>query len=330
MEDFIRELYTTGYFETVEPVPSVRPFFTPNDPSINLQYYLNLIHAPEAWNITQGSQSIVIAIIDTGGDLDHPDLQANLYIDPAEPIDGVDNDNDGYIDNNRGWDFSGADIALIGTPGFTGDNDPSVTKGGLTAHGTMVAGCASASTNNGMGISSVGFNTRLMFTKHYADNQTGSNYSSNLYEGVLYAATHGANIINCSWGGYNPNTIAQDIITHVTLDLGCLVVAAAGNSNLENPIYPASYEHVLSVASCDQNDVRSRFSNFGKTIDIISPGSEIYTTTYNDAYTTDSGTSLAAPIVSGAAALVWANNPTFTSVASSRTASGISGRKYLR
>jgi len=314
VEDFIRELYTTGYFETVEPVPSVRPFFAPNDPSINLQYHLNLIHAPEAWNITQGSQSIVIAIIDTGGDLDHPDLQANLYIDPAEPVDGVDNDNDGYIDNNRGWDFSGDDIALIGTPGFTGDNDPSVTKGGLTAHGTMVAGCASASTNNGVGISSVGFNTRLMFTKHYADNQTGSSYSSNLYEGVLYAATHGANIINCSWGGYNPNTIAQDIITHVTVDLGCLVVAAAGNSNLENPIYPASYEHVLSVASCDQNDVRSHFSNFGKTIDILSPGSVIYTTTYNDAYATDSGTSLAAPIVSGAAALVWANNPAFTSL----------------
>ena len=99
---------------------------------LNLQYYLDLINAPEAWNITQGDQSIVIAIVDTGGDLDHPDLQANLYVDPAEPVDGVDNDNDGYIDNNRGWDFSGADIALIGTPGFIGDNDPMITKGGLT------------------------------------------------------------------------------------------------------------------------------------------------------------------------------------------------------
>ncbi len=312
VEDFIHELFTTGYFETVEAVPAVTPFLTPNDPSFNLQNYLNIIHAPDAWNITQGSQSIVIAIIDTGGDLDHPDLQANLYIDPAEPIDGLDNDNDGYIDNNRGWDFSGADIALIGMPGFIGDNDPSITKGGLTAHGTMVAGCAAASTNNTTGISSVGFNTRLMFTKHYADNQPGSSYSSNLYEGVLYAATHGARIINCSWGGYNPNTIAQDIITHVTLDLGCLVVAAAGNSNLENPIYPAAYDHVLSVAASDQNDVRSWFSNFGKTIDIISPGNDIYTTSYNDGYATDSGTSLAAPIVSGAAALVWVHNPSFT------------------
>ena len=189
----------------------------------------------------------------------------------------------------------------------------------------MVAGCAAASTNNGVGISSVGFNTKLMFTKHYADNQTQSSYSSNLYEGILYAATHGAKIINCSWGGYNPSTIAQDIITYVTLDLGCLVVAAAGNSNLETPIYPASYEYVLSVASSDQNDVRAPFSNFGKTIDIISPGRDIYTTTYNDAYATDSGTSLSAPIVSGAAALVWANNPTFTLITSSRTVTSISG-----
>lgn len=311
-QEFIDELYRTGYFEKVEPVPVITPFFTPNDPSIIQQYYLDLINAQEAWNISQGDQSLVIGIVDTGGDLDHPDLQANVYIDPADPTDGVDNDNDGYIDNNRGWDFSGADIALIGTPGFIGDNDPSITKGGLTAHGTMVAGCASAATNNGVGISGVGFNTKLLFTKHYADNQPGTSYSSNLYDGVLYAATHGAKIINCSWGGYNPNTIAQDIITYVTLDLGCLVVAAAGNSNLETPIYPAAYDYVLSVASSDQNDVRSPFSNFGKTIDIIAPGNGIYTTSYNDAYNSDSGTSLAAPIVSGAAALIWANNPLFS------------------
>ena len=314
VEDFINELYATGYFDVVEPVYTVKPFFTPDDPSLSQQYYLDLIHAPEAWDITQGDQSIIIGIVDTGGDLDHPDLQGNLYIDPAEPLDGIDNDGDGFIDNDRGWDFSGADLALIGTPGFIGDNDPSVSKGNLFAHGTMVAGCASPSTNNGIGISGIGFNTKLLFTKHFADNQgdVGTSYSSNLYDGVLYAATHGAKIINCSWGSYNPSAIAQDIISYVTLDLGCLVIAAAGNSNLETPIYPASYEYVVSVASCDENDVRAPMSNFGKTIDITSPGRFIYTTSYDDAYTTDSGTSLAAPIVSGAAALVWAHNPMFT------------------
>lgn len=314
VDEYIDELKATGYFEVIEPVYAIAPFFTPNDPSASQQYYLDLINAKEAWDITKGDASMVIAIIDTGGDLDHPDLQANIYIDPAEPIDGIDNDNDGYIDNNRGWDFSGADAAIIGTPGFEGDNDPSISSGaGLFYHGTMVSGLASASTDNGIGIAGTGYKTKLMFTKHYADNQgTSTNYSSNLYLGVLYAATHGAKIINCSWGSYNPSTIAQDIISHVTLDLGCLVIAAAGNSNLETPMYPASYDYVVSVASSDMNDIRAPYSNFGKTVDITAPGRFIYTTTYNDAYATDSGTSLAAPIVSGAAALVWSYNPSYT------------------
>ncbi len=185
--------------------------------------------------------SIVIGIIDTGGDLNHPDLQGNVYVDPADPTDGIDNDGDGYIDNNRGWDFSGADAALIGLPNFKGDNNPSVFSGDRFAHGTMVAGCASAATNDGVGISGVGFNTKLLFTKHYADNQpsNSNSYTSDLYEGVFYAATHGAKIINCSWGNPNYSGIAQDIITHVTMDLGCLVVAAAGNGNVESPLYPS-------------------------------------------------------------------------------------------
>jgi serine protease len=314
LEDYVNDLYSTGYFETVEPVYIEHSFLTPNDPAIANQYYLELIKAGEAWDITKGTSSIIIGIVDSGGDLNHPDLQNNIYVDPADPTDGIDNDSDGYIDNNRGWDFSGADAALIGTSGFIGDNDPSVYSGNMFGHGTMVAGCASAATNNGVGISGVGFNTKLLFTKHYADNQpdNSTSYSSGLYEGVLYAALHGAKIINCSWGNPNASGIAQDLIRYVTLDLGCLVVAAAGNSNSESPLYPAGYDYVLSVASSDESDVRSWFSNYGKTIDIIAPGSNIYTTNYDNGYKTDSGTSLSAPIVSGAAALVWAYNPAFT------------------
>jgi len=316
VEEFINELYASGYYETVEPIYANFPMLTPNDPSLSQQYYLDLIKAPAAWDVTNQDTPLIIGIVDTGGDLDHPDLQANLYVDPAEPVDGLDNNNDGFIDNNKGWDFSGSSLALIGTPGFKGDNDPSINRGNLFSHGTMVAGCAAASTNNGIGISSVGFNTKLLFTKHFADDQAdvGTGYSSNLYDGILYAATHGARIINCSWGGYNPGTIAQDIITYVTIDLNCLIVAAAGNSNIETPIYPASYEHVLSVASSDASDLRSTFSNFGKTIDIIAPGTNIFTTTYNNAYGADSGTSLSAPIVSGAAALIWAHDPSLSAL----------------
>lgn len=314
--DFINRLYATGHFDLVEPVYKERQLLIPNDPAIGSQYYLNRVNAPQAWDVTTGDPTIVIAIVDTGGDLDHPDLQQNIFIDPNDPTDGLDNDGDGYIDNNRGWDFSGSDASLVGTPGFVGDNDPSVYSGNRFAHGTMVAGCASAATNDGVGISGIGFNTKLMFTKHYSDNQPDNSnaYSSNLYEGVLYAATHGAKIINCSWGNPNASIIAQEIINYVTLDLGCLVVAAAGNSDTENPLYPAAYENVLAVASSDQNDARSWFSSYGRFVDIIAPGSDIYTTTFNDDYKTDSGTSLSAPIVSGAAALVWAQHPEMTSL----------------
>ncbi|MBA4054636.1 MAG: hypothetical protein C0490_07990, partial [Marivirga sp.] len=135
LEQYINDLYATGYFDLVEPIPVIRPMLVPNDPMLNQQYYLDLIRAKEAWDVTQGNESIIIAVVDTGGDLDHPDLQDNIYIDPVEPIDGIDNDNDGFIDNNRGWDFSGADVSLIGTPGFIGDNDPSISKGNLFSHG---------------------------------------------------------------------------------------------------------------------------------------------------------------------------------------------------
>lgn len=314
IEEALTSLKGTGYFEVIEPVYDNHPLVNPNDPSFGSQPYLNLIRTTEAWDITEGDDEMVIGIVDTGGDLDHPDLQDKLYINVLDPVDGIDNDGDGYVDNNRGWDFSGDVAGVVGTPGFQGDNDPSVPKGGIFGHGTMVAGCAAASTDNGVGIAAVGRRARLLFTKHFSDDQDAyaANYSSNTYLGVLYAATHGARIINCSWGSYHPSTIAQDIINYVTLDLGCLVIAAAGNSNLEAPIYPASYDHVLSVGSSTINDARTYFSNYGRTLDLVAPGDVIHTTAFNDGYVTDSGTSLSTPIVSGAAALVWALHPEFT------------------
>ena len=314
IEDYINELYATGYFDVIEPVYTSKAMFIPNDPQNGSQYYLSLIKAYDAWDITKGDESIVIGIVDSGGDLDHPDIGSQLFNDPTEPIDGVDNDNDGYIDNNKGWDFSGADTLLINKPGFIGDNDPSITKGGYFSHGSWVAGCASAATDNGTGISGVGYKTKLLFTKHYADNQpsNATNYSSNTYDGILYAATHGAKIINCSWGSKNVSAVYQDIITYVTLELGCLVIAAAGNDGNTNPFYPASYEYVLSIANSDNNDKAAKYTSFGNNIDLTAPGVGIISTGFNDLYQSESGTSLSAPIVSGAAALVWAANPTYT------------------
>jgi serine protease len=309
------ELYALGSVELVEPVYRETMQLTVNDPLLTNQYYLEKIKVFEAWDISEGDEDIIIAIVDSGVDIDHPDLVDKLFVNIHDPINGIDDDGNGFIDDFRGWDFSGDTQSLIGTDGFVGDNDVAIYKSGSGfVHGTMVGGVAAASANNGIGIAGVAKNAKLLFTKHYADDQAtdSRNYSSNLYHGVLYAAELGAHIINCSWGASFRSQIYQDIITYVTLDKGCLVVAAAGNSNESSPIYPAAYDYVLSVASSDQQDKRSTFSNYGSTIDIIAPGSDILTTSYNDQYVATSGTSLASPIVAGAAALVWAKYPSYS------------------
>jgi serine protease len=317
LEEVINALYATGQFEIVEPEYIDKLYFIPNDPSIASQYYLNLIKAFDAWDITQGSDEVVIAIVDSGGNLTHSDLADKLYINPNEnSTNNQDDDGNGYTDDWRGWDFVGADSLNVNNASFLGDNDPSVPKGGPLNHGTAVAGCAAASTNNGTGIAGVGFNTKILFTKHSGDNQNaGGIYRG--YSGILYAAellyANGKKaIINASWGGPTRSQIAQDVITYVTLERGALVIAAAGNGESSAPHYPSSYDHVLSVAATNQTDIKAGFSNFGKTVDISAPGVSIRTTSFDNAYTTLGGTSFSAPIVSGAAALVWAHNPTFT------------------
>lgn len=307
--EYIKSLYATGYIETAEPEYQHHVLYTPNDPSRSSQYYLQTIRAYEAWDITQGSEDIIIAIVDTGGDLDHPDLASQLYINAAEfPANGIDDDGNGFIDDYRGWDFSGANAANI-----VGDNDPSIKQSSKNVgHGTSVASCASAATDDGVGMAGVGFKTRLLFTKHFSDNTTNGSYSTDTYQGVLYAAHAGAKIINCSWGSSSASAIYQDIITYVTLDLGCLVIAAAGNSANDVRIYPASYDHVISVAASTADDKAVWFTSYSHAVDISAPGDNMYIATYDNSYMTDGGTSLATPIVSGAAALLWAAHPEYT------------------
>lgn len=317
VETFVNQLYATGKIEFAEPVFREQMQLTPNDASFSSQYFLTKIKATEAWDITLGSEEIVIGIIDSGVDLDHPDLVDKIFINQTEAngTDGVDDDGNGFVDDVRGWDFSGADTLNVFDPDFVGDNDPAIYKSGAGfGHGTQVGGCAAASTNNGIGVAGVAYNSKLLFTKHFADNQksTDRSYSSDLYQGIIYAAENGAKIINCSWGGTYRSQFSQDVITYVTLDLGCLVVAAAGNENVSTPLYPAAYDYVLSVGATDKNDKRSSFSNYGTTIDLMAPGSTIFTTRYNDGYGNTDGTSFSSPITAGAAALVWTVFPDYS------------------
>ncbi|MBL7848694.1 MAG: S8 family serine peptidase [Cyclobacteriaceae bacterium] len=314
IEDFINGLYGTGYFEVVEPEYVNRMFYTPSDPQLMNQYYISNIKAIEAWDVTKGDPSLTIAIVDSGGDLFHEDLIGNLYTNTLDPSDGIDNDGNGYVDDSQGWDFIGGDLANLNDPAFVGDNNPQLTVGGLLGHGVNVAGCASATTDNAIGIAGVGFKTKLMFTKHSADNQPTTNGSIYLgYDGMYYAALAGADVINLSWGGINRSQIIQDIINFITTDLGVVVVAAAGNDGTDTPFYPAAYDNVISVAAVNQQNVKATFSNYGSYVDISAPGVAIFTTAFDSKYTSTQGTSFSSPIVAGAAALVKAHFPTYTS-----------------
>lgn len=310
-EQALRLIYQSGKVEIAEPVPLRKTSYKPNDPRIDQQYYLNITRAFEAWDVERTNGEVVIAVIDAGVDLDHPDLMENIYTNEADPIDGIDNDNDGYVDNYYGWDFVGADYE---DP--AGDNDPDVSTQNL-AHGTYVAGCAAAVADNKTGIAGMSFNAKIMAVKVSADNDTRSNGSGYILggiQGILYAASHGAHVINASYGGPTYSQIEQDIIRAVSLDYGALVVAASGNEASPEPHYPSDYDFVLSVAASNSFDQRADFSNYGYNVDLSAPGANILTTDINGGYTTINGTSFSSPIVAGAAALVKAKYPDFAGV----------------
>lgn len=294
IEKAINSLLATNMLEYAEPKYIQRSFYTPNDPSIGQQYFLTKIQAFSAWDISHGDTNVVIGIVDSGTDWNHPDLQANLQLNYNDPINGTDDDADGYVDNYRGWDMS------------MNDNDPMVD---LQNHGSHVSGCAAAVTDNATGVASPGFNCRFLPVK--AANATATTTIDAGYEGIVYAADHGCDIINCSWGGPGGGQLGQDAVTYATINKGALVVASAGNSGLDEVNYPASYQYAFNVASTNTQDNKSGFSTFNYSVDISAPGSNIYSTVYNNSYTTMSGTSMASPITAGCAAMVKAMNPTF-------------------
>lgn len=268
-------------------------FDTPNDPKTGSQYYLQLTKAFDAYDISKGDSNIVIGIIDTGVDIYHEDLASSIKINYNDPINGIDDDGDGYIDNYRGWDL-GCD-----------DNNPISSA---NHHGTYVAGIASATANNGIGIAGVGYNTKFMPIKASEDTE-GSLIAC--YEGIVYAADHGCKIINCSWGNTSKNPLCDDVVKYAQ-DKGCLIVAAAGNTGTDVKYYPASCEGVISVTGTNSADKKWSKSTFNHLVDISAPGEGIYATTYNSTYNSGNGTSFASPIVAAAAALVWAHRPELT------------------
>jgi subtilisin family serine protease len=305
--------------------PLAQTTFTPNDSLYNQQWSLQKIKAPAAWNLTQGESTIVIAIVDSGVEWTHPDLAANIWTNPGESgldaqsrdkrTNGIDDDGNGYVDDWHGWDLVGATFESY-TPGISrGDNNPAPT-GYNNLHGTHVAGIAAAVTSNRIGVASLASNCRILPVKCTADNDTRGNgdaYILSGYSGIAYAATMGASVINCSWGGEGGSQVEQDVIDFAT-QRGSLVVAAAGNNQSQNFFSPASYRNVLSVAATDQNDKRAWFSNFGDNIDVSSPGTSILSTIYPTTYSLLDGTSMASPLVASLAGLVRGRFPAYSNL----------------
>ncbi|MBC7447466.1 MAG: S8 family serine peptidase, partial [Hymenobacteraceae bacterium] len=295
-------LRATGAVQYAEPDFYGLPSYTPNDPEVGRQYALDQIHALDAWNTQRGDSSVLIGIVDTGVQYTHVDLAANIQRNFADPINGLDDDGDGYVDNYHGWDFVGA---FFNQP--AGDNEPG---GRPVYHGTHVAGLASAVADNGIGVAGVGFRCRLLPIKCAGDNNGG--FIINGYAGLVYAADHGCDIINCSWGILGFPDLGQDAINYATFNRGALVVTAAGNNGVADPFSPAGFENVLTVGAVGPGDVRVGFSNYGVNTEVFAPGLQVYSTLPTNAYGNNSGTSMASPVTAGAAGLVKAQFPTYS------------------
>lgn len=305
----------------VQPDYALYPTATPRDPYYKKMYNLNNtgqtggtrdadIDAPQAWSITPGRHSTVVAVIDSGVDISHPDLRNNIWTNPGESgkdsrgrnkaTNGVDDDRNGYVDDVHGWDFFH-------------NNNSVYDRGDGDEHGTHVAGTIAAQGNNGIGVTGVNWHARIMPLKFI-----GASYgtSSGAIKAIDYAIKKGVKISNNSYGGAGYEPAMRDAVARAN-KAGLLFVAAAGNKGVNNdtkPDYPSSYDlpNVISVAATGAKDGLASFSNYGaKTVDVAAPGVNILSTLPGGRYGYYNGTSMASPHVAGVAALIKSRHPAY-------------------
>lgn len=272
-----------------ERVPVFYLSYTPNDlgsNSYNNQWHLYKIGAKAAWDYSKGNKLVKVAVVDDAVLINHPDLEHQIWVNPGEiPNNGIDDDNNGYIDDVNGYDVGGK------------DNDPMPNNNNFT-HGTHCAGLVGASTNNNLGVASIGFNISIVPVKCTATGQTNTQSIPYGYEGITYAVAAGAKVISCSWSSTFGGTTGNQVINYA-LNNGALVVAAQGNDNMDALHYPANYSGVISVAATDLNDNKASYSNYNDAVVISAPGNYMLSTVTNNNYASFSGTSMATPLVAG-------------------------------
>lgn len=243
----------------------VKDFF-PNDPLFSThQWGPQKIKAPGAWDLTKGSSDVTIAVVDSGVQDDHPDLEGRVI---------------------KGYDF------------VENDWDPQDEYG----HGTHIAGIAAATTNNGIGIAGIAPHSKILSIRIFKD-ETEDGYTSYFAQGIIHAADQGADVITCSFGINKPSPILEAAVLYAW-EKGAVVIGSAGNNPTSKPRYPAAYKPAISVANTNSKDEKAESSNYGKWVDIAAPGTDIISTIIGSQYYEVSGTSMSVPHVAGVAALL--------------------------
>jgi len=267
-----REISVEGLSSYIEHRMKFQSQIAPNDPYWSLQWGPQKIEADWAWNTTIGDPSVLVAVIDTGIDWDHPDLAAN------------------YVALGYDW--------------VNDDTDPMDDNG----HGTHCAGIIAAVINNSIGVAGLA-QVRIMAEKGL--DQYGQGYEDDLANAIIHAVDQGADILSNSWGSYGESALIHDAVKYA-YDSGVLVVAAAGNEATSTKLYPAAYDEVIAVSATDAYDNPAYFTNFGEWVELAAPGVDIYSTYWDNTYMSMSGTSMSTPHVSGVAALIWSQFPNMT------------------
>lgn len=336
-ENLANILSSNPSIQHVEPNYIVYSHEMPNDPSIKDMWFLKNISALKAWDVSQEGEEVVVAVVDTGMQIDHEDLKGRILRNENEIHDnGKDDDHNGFTDDIYGWNFSDGNnfsySHLYAKPTVVKDKQnqykcmPHPTEKKYEFHGTHVAGTIAATANNAKGIIGISPHVKIMPIK-VLGGTCGSGTHMSVLMGVYYAAANGARIINMSLGGPSSSKIAYELYKSLS-NKGILIVASAGNETSDNdgstPSYPASYplDGIISVAATGPDDELARFSNWGRTsVDIAAPGTSILSTIPDgtddnpfSSYYSTGGTSMAAPIVSGAAALLLSQNPSLTNI----------------
>jgi subtilisin family serine protease len=315
VEDLIEEYENLEEVEYAEPNYLLTSFVVPNDINYSLKWGLPNIDAERAWNLSIGNGSdVVIAIVDTGVDWDHPDLSGNIWNNTDEMCnESSDDDGNGYNGDCRGYDFTDINTTIYTDAGYTLDDgeDYNTTENNpmdYHGHGTHCSGISSAVGNNSLGVLGVCWNCSIMAVRagfkiqHPTQGWVGSLETDDVVAAINYVTKNNATVVSMSFGGSHSTSL--DAALNDSYDNGSILVAASGNAGTNSKQYPCGYDKVICVAATDSDNTSASYSNYGSWVDVAAPGTSVWSTYYDDRYISASGTSMAAPMVAGAIGLI--------------------------